>query len=139
MKPTTPEELYEDNEDLADEGMLLVGDAGKILCDFQGNKPRLIPARRQRAFEGSVPVPEVDLVKGEDEWVNAIRHGTKSQGSFEQVAALAEAVTLASIALRTPYKRLLWDAQAMRFTNSDEATALVRREQYRDGWAQMFE
>ena len=50
------------------------------------------------------------------------------------MAPLAEAVTLASIALRVPYKRLLWDAQQMAFTNSDEANALIRREQYRDGW-----
>ena len=51
MKPQTPDELYEDNEDLADEGMLFVGDKGKILCDFEGNKPRLIPKSRHRAFE----------------------------------------------------------------------------------------
>ena len=43
------------------------------------------------------------------------------------MAALAEAVTLAGIALRVPYKRLLWDAQKTEFTNSTEATALVRR------------
>ena len=54
MKPQTPEELYEDKEDLADEGMLFIGDKGKILCDFRGNKPRLIPKSRQQAFEGSI-------------------------------------------------------------------------------------
>src|SRR5262249_30674886 len=37
MKPQTPEELYDDGEDLASEGMLIVGDKGKILCDFRGN------------------------------------------------------------------------------------------------------
>jgi predicted dehydrogenase len=139
MKPPTPDEVYDDNEDLAPEGMLWVGDRGKILCDFRGNEPRLIPKRRHQAFEGTVPVPEADLTGGEDEWVNAIRRGTKSRGSFEQIAPLAEAVALAGIALRVPHKRLLWDAQAMRFTNSDAATLLVRRGQYRDGWGQMFE
>jgi hypothetical protein len=134
MKPQTPEELYEDNEDLADEGMLFIGEKGKILCDFRANKPRLIPQSRQRAFDGSVTVPEIDRTLPEDEWVNAIRSKTKSKGSFEQVAALAEAVTLASIALRVPYKRLLWNAEQMAFTNSPEATRLVRREQYRAGW-----
>jgi len=33
-----------------------------------------------------------------------------------------------------PYKRLLWNAQQMAFTNSDEATRLIRRERYREGW-----
>ena len=60
MKPQTPDELYADNEDLADEGMLIVGDKGKILCDFRGNAPRLIPRSRQQAFAGSIAVPEFD-------------------------------------------------------------------------------
>jgi hypothetical protein len=134
MKPQTPEELYEDTEDLADEGMLLIGDRGKILCDFRGNKPRLIPRSRQKAFEGSVAIPDIDRTLPDDQWVNAIRNGTKSEGSFEEVAALAEAVALAGIALRVPYKRLRWDAQATAFTNSPEANTFVRREQYREGW-----
>jgi hypothetical protein len=134
MKPQTPEELYDDNEDLADEGMLLIGDSGKILCDFRGNKPRLIPRSRQRAFEGSVAAQDIDRTTPDDEWVNAIRNGTKSKGSFEEVSALAEAVTLAGIALRVPCKRLLWDAEAMAFTNSAEANRFVRRDQCRAGW-----
>src|SRR5829696_1575135 len=107
LKPATPEELYDDKEDLADEGMLFVGDKGKILCDFRGTKPRLIPQARHRAFEGSVAVNEFDTTSPEDEWVNALKNRSKtSKGSFEQVAPLAEAVTLANIALRVPYKRL---------------------------------
>jgi hypothetical protein len=78
------------------------------------------------------------MTSPEDEWVNAIRTGVKSKGSFEDVAALAEAVTLANIALRVPYKRLLWDEKAMRFTNSDEANRFVRREHYRSGWEVPF-
>jgi hypothetical protein len=134
MRPQTPEELYADSEDLQAEGMLIVGDKGKILCDFRGNAPRLLPKSRHAAFEGSMAMPEHDTTSAEDEWVNAIKTGKKSKGSFEQVAALAEAVTLASIALRVPYKRLLWDAARMEFTNSAEANRLVRREQYREGW-----
>lgn len=139
MKPQTPEELYEDNADLADEGMLFIGDKGKILCDFRANKPRLIPASRQKAFEGSIVAKDIDTTATDDEWLNAIKSGKKSRGSFEQVAPLAEAVTLACIALRVPYKRLLWDAQKMEFTNSPEATKLVRRERYRDGWEGLIE
>ena len=114
--------------------MLFIGDKGKILCDYRATKPRLIPQSRQRAFDGSVVPKDFDRTLPDDEWVNAIRNSAKSKGSFEQVAALAEAVTLAGIALRVPYKRLLWDAQKMEFTNSTEANALVRRSQYRQGW-----
>jgi hypothetical protein len=139
MKPQTPEELLDDKEDLADEGMLFIGDKGKILCEFRGTKPRLIPQSRHRAFEGSVVAKDFDSTAPDEEWVNAIRNRTKtSKGSFEQVAPLAEAVTLANIALRVPYKRLLWDAQKMEFTNSPEANKLVRREQTRQGWEQII-
>ena len=40
--------------------------------------------------------------------------------------------------MRVPYKRLLWDTEKMEFTNSAEATKLVRREQYRAGWDRFF-
>ncbi len=134
MKPQTPDEMYEDGLDLADEGMLFIGDKGKLLCDFRGNKPRLIPQSRQRAIEGSVAAQNVDTTTGDDEWVNAIKNRTKSKGSFEQVGALGEAAVLATIALRVPYKRLIWDAEKMEFPNSTLATKYVRREQYREGW-----
>jgi hypothetical protein len=139
MKPQTPEELYQDNEDLADEGMLIVGDKGKILCDFRANNPRLIPKSRQQAFNGSVATPQYDKTTPEDEWVGAIKNAKKSKGSFEAVAALAEAVSLANIALRVPYKRLVWDAEKMQFTNSPEATKLVRRDAYRPGWEKLID
>jgi hypothetical protein len=139
MKPQTPEELYEDKEDLADEGMLFIGDKGKILCDFRANKPRLIPQARQRAFEGSIVAKDFDTTSAEDEWVNTIRNKTKtSKGSFEQVAPLAEAVTLSTIALRVPYKRLMWDTAKLEFTNSAEASKLVRRQQTRQGWEKII-
>jgi len=134
MKPQTPEELYTDNQDLADEGMLFIGDKGKILCDFRATRPRLIPESRQRAFEGSIPTPEFDTTTAEEEWVNALKKHTPSRGSFDEVAPLGEAAALANIALRVPYKRLLWDAKTMTFTNSPEANKLVRREQIRPGW-----
>jgi hypothetical protein len=134
MKPPTPDELYEDGEDLEAEGMLFVGDAGKILCSYRGDEPRLIPKARQKAFEGSVSVPPYDEPGRDDEWVDAIRRGTKSRGSFEAAAALAEAVALGGIALRVPFKRLVWDAGQGTFTNAPDANRLIRRAAFRQGW-----
>jgi hypothetical protein len=118
--------------------MLFIGDKGKILCDFRANRPRLIPKSRHAAFEGSVVAKDIDSTSSDDEWVNAIKNKTKSKGSFEEIAPFAEALTLANIALRVPYKRLFWDAQKTEFTNSPEATKFVRRERYRDGWEQLI-
>jgi hypothetical protein len=134
MKPPTPEALLEDGEDLADEGMLLIGDSGAILCDFRGNTPRLVPQRRHASSAQSIPVPAFDATSPEDEWIGAIKRAARSKGSFEAVEPLAEAVALAGIALRVPYTRLLWNARDGRFTNSDEANRLLRRAAFRPGW-----
>jgi hypothetical protein len=37
-----------------------------------------------------------------------------------------------------PYKRLLWDTAKLEFTNSPEATKLVRRQQTREGWEKII-
>ena len=129
MKPQTPEELYDDGEDLADEGMLFIGDRGKILCDFRGNTPRLIPSSRQQAFEGSIAGARTWITPTpDDEWMNAIRNGTKSRGSFEAGGAAGRSRDAGGIALRVPYKRLLLGRREAQFTNSPEANAFVRRE-----------
>ena len=94
----------------------------------------MLPKRRHAAFAGTVAVPEYDRTTQDDEWVGAIRDGRRSKGSFEAVGPLAQAVALACIALRVPYKRLIWDGTAGRFTNSGDANRLLRREAYRDGW-----
>ena len=40
---------------------------------------------------------DFDQTTPDEEWVNAVKNGTKSKGSFEEVAPLAEAVTLATL------------------------------------------
>ncbi len=56
LKPPRPEELEADRpftmegED-GEEGLLFVGDKGKILCGFNGAKPRLIPDAKMKAFQ----------------------------------------------------------------------------------------
>ena len=87
----------------------------------------------------TAPDDTEDADDGNDCTTDSCKNGTKSKGRFEEVAALAEAVTLGNIALRVPYKRLRWDAQTMTFTNSPEATALVRRPEYRTGWEALIE
>ena len=52
----------------------------------------------------------------------------KLDGMRKTIAArLTEAILLGTIALRRPGERLEWDADASRFTNVEEANALLRR------------
>jgi predicted dehydrogenase len=69
-----------------------------------------------------------------EDFVAAIRAGRESRNPFETAGLVAETAVLGSIAVRHPGVRLEWDRDAMRFTNSDAATAMVRPE-YRKGYA----
>jgi len=50
MKPPTPEELEADNKELEAEGMMFVGERGKILAGFRGESPRIILDMREVTF-----------------------------------------------------------------------------------------
>jgi predicted dehydrogenase len=131
LRPPTPHELEEDGEKMPDEGLLFVGDDGKILAEFNGREPRLIPKARMDMFKAppqTLPRPAEEL----DQWVRACRGEAPSDASFTSVSPFAEAILIGNIALRVPGK-LRWDAEAGRFVDSPAADALTTR-QYREGW-----
>jgi len=131
MRPPKPAELEEDGLDMPEEGMLFIGDKGKLLGGFMGDNPRLIPARKMQAFTKppqTLPRPIGEL----DQWIRACRGEQPSDASYENVYPFAETICLGMIALRVD-KKLHWDTANMRFTNSSEANKLLRRE-YRTGW-----
>ena len=135
IHPPTPAELMADRQELPAEGMMFVGDKGKILAGFHVNDPWLLgkgqpppaetAARRQRERDEASP--------GIRQWVAGCRGGQHSPGSFVNAWPISEAVNLYAVALRTG-KRLLYDAAAMRVTNVPEANPYLARE-YRKGWA----
>ncbi len=133
IKPQTPEELLSAGEELTREGMLFVGESGKILCGYRGTEPRLLTQGRMVEAEVTLEPEEPEIVDSDDEWIRAVKDGGKSRGSFESFAPLAEATALQGVAFRMAGRRLDWDAKTMTFTNSEEATAFVRRD-YRPGW-----
>jgi hypothetical protein len=133
LRPPLPAELETDGEPLPDEGLLLVGDGGKILAGFMGDNPRLIPRARMRGFQpptgplaGEPPVAELD------QWIRACRGGPASSASFENACPFAETILLGNIALRID-KKLAWDSEKMTFPNAPEANACLSRT-YREGW-----
>jgi predicted dehydrogenase len=135
IKPSTPAELDEDGAQLEAEGMMFVGDNGKILAGFHGDRPRLIPARRMREVGAPEPRPERrsgERHAGLREWVAAIRGGPQPGGSFPNAGPLTEAMNLYAVALRTG-QRLNYDAANTRVTNVPEANNYLDRN-YRKGW-----
>ena len=148
IKPPVPEELMAENKELAEEGMLFVGDTGKVLGGFRADGPRLIPDEKMRAYRAANRVPEPappeqrqraeqdnrPRVSARDQvWIDAFKGGPPTYGDFTLAGPICDAVNLASISLRLGGRRLLWDAASATITNVAEANALLTRE-YRDGW-----
>jgi predicted dehydrogenase len=132
MRPSIPEELEADNGDLEREGMLFVGDRGKILAGFRCERPRLIPERRMREYLGGAEPPAETVDRSQDDWIEAFRSGRESPGSFLKAGAVTETILLGAVALRAG-RRIVYDAENMRVTNIPEANTYLRRE-YRRGW-----
>jgi hypothetical protein len=141
MRPPTPAELEEDNKELQAEGMMFVGDKGKILAEFRGEKPRIIPERKMREYEAAQK--PADAARQQEagqgrraagtSWVAACKGGQPTYGDFLLAGPISDAFNLGAVSLRLGGKRLLFDAAAMKVTNLSEANNCLVRE-YRPGW-----
>ena len=111
------------------EGMMFVGDKGKILGGFRNEKPRLIPESRM----SNIPdASEDDPQRSDDYWIEAFRNKQQSPGSFLLAGPVSETINLGAIALRAK-KKVVYDAAKMEITNLPEANKFLTRE-YRKGW-----
>ncbi|HLF33089.1 MAG TPA: Gfo/Idh/MocA family oxidoreductase [Cyclobacteriaceae bacterium] len=139
MRPMTPDELRPDKKAMPATGLMFVGDKGKILGD------QIIPEKKMFEYLGVSQLPEREQQRrgnADAVWVEAIKTGKQSPGSFNNVANVTETICLAGAALRFSRKNfkaetttppLEWDAQAMKFTNMPDADKYLVRE-YRSGW-----
>jgi hypothetical protein len=137
MKPFIPQELKEDERDMPDEGMMFVGDKGKILAGFRGDHPEIIPERLMDDYDGEKEIPEEepedkDRDKRTDTWVAAIKNNQESPGSFLYAGPVTETINLAAVALRAK-KKVDYDSEDMEITNDENANKYLTRE-YRKGW-----
>jgi hypothetical protein len=136
LKPARPDEL-EETRSLADldeegEGLLFVGDRGKILCGFNGSDPKLIPQAKMDAYKQ--PPKTLPRSPGnEREWLNACKGDKAKPGAnFEFSGLVTESLLLGNVASRTG-QRLHWDRAQLKVTNSEAAQKLVQPER-RKGW-----
>jgi predicted dehydrogenase len=146
IKPAVPDELVAENKELAEEGMLFVGDQGKILGGFRSENPQLIPEAKMRAYRTAhnLPAPAPGQRRGGGRqrgspsvrnaaWISAFKGGPRSYGDFLLARPISDAVNLASISLRLGGRRLLWDSASVKITNIADANKFLTRE-YRPGW-----
>ncbi len=136
LMPPRPEDL-EDGRRMGTKGggCIFYGTKGKLMCSVYGENPRLIPESKMKAFKR--PPKTIPRSPGiHQEWIEAIKKGTKSTTDFEYSARLTETMLLGNIAIKVADKNkiLRYDGQNMRFLNCDAANDLLKSD-YRKGWS----
>ncbi|MCY7358877.1 MAG: Gfo/Idh/MocA family oxidoreductase [Rudanella sp.] len=159
IRPTRPEWLPEGESmpENGENGMVMIGDKGLLICGLYGNDPKLYTKDGQKFVGAEKP----DAVKNMPEnghqilWTEACKAGFNSKehkglhSSFDFAGPLTESVLMGNLAIRSytlrvpkadgkgftypGRKKLTWDGPNMKITNFDEANQFVKRE-YRDGW-----
>jgi len=134
LLPARPDELEPDRPLDPEDGIIFVGDKGKILVrGWGGETPHLIPESKHR--ETTFPPKTLPRSVGHhQEWILACKTGSSTESNFSSFAGpLTEAVLLGSVAIRMNGEELLWDSPSMKISNSPEAEQLLHYK-YRDGW-----
>jgi predicted dehydrogenase len=130
LKPMRPLELEQERE-MPEEGLMFVGEKGKILCNFSGGSPRLIPESAMQAYKR--PPKSLPRSIGHiEEWLRACHGGEPADANFEFAGQVTEALLLGNIALEVG-KKIEWDAKNLRVSNIPRANEYLHT-QYRDEW-----
>ncbi len=137
LKPPRPEELEESRpmkgeREEENEGLLFVGDRGKILCAFNGANPKIIPESKMSSYKQ--PPKTLPRSPGnEREWLDASKGGkVKPGGNFEFSGMVTETLLLGNIAVLAGEK-MNWDRLNLKVPNSAAAQKYVAPER-RKGW-----
>jgi hypothetical protein len=132
IMPPRPDELEPGRELVGSgNGILFVGDKGKIMCAGWGGSPRLIPEAKMKAYK--LPPKTIARSKGHHrDWIEACKGGEPASSNFDYAGPMTEVILLGNVALRTGEK-LFWDGPNMKATNVPQADTYIRPE-YQNGW-----
>jgi hypothetical protein len=132
IRPAVPMELLQQDKDLPAEGMMFVGDKGKILAGFNVDNPQLLSEKAPEPAKTG-PYSEGDRMKAALQlFADSCKSGKQYPGSFSESEHLTEAINLYAVALRSRHL-LKYDAVNMKITNSVDANKYLSRD-YRTGW-----
>jgi len=135
MRPSLPTELMAINEELPAEGMMFVGEKGKILAGFNVQNPRLF-SKKKKEVKANIPAVQSyehdKMVSALQLFADSCKAGKQYPGSFIEAEGLTEAVNLYAASLRSGHL-LKYDATSRQITNVPEANKYLARD-YRTGW-----
>ncbi|MDX1409975.1 MAG: Gfo/Idh/MocA family oxidoreductase, partial [Saprospiraceae bacterium] len=92
MKPFAPEELEADGRETPNEGLMFVGDKGKILGGFRGENPEIIPKSKMDSYSGNKSIGTDDPERGTNNWIDYVMNNEQSPGSFIRAETVTEAI-----------------------------------------------
>lgn len=134
LRPPLPKELsHEEVLGHPEGGSLFKGTEGMLTAGVYGENPRLLPASRMKDF--TPPEPTIPRIEGshEDDWVQAIKNGTKAGADFAYAGPLTETCLLGNVAKRMGTK-IEWNAEKLEVINLPEANKYIRTV-YREEWS----
>jgi predicted dehydrogenase len=131
MRPRLPDAVEAQGVAMPREGILFVGDRGAIMAQFSGADAQLFTNGKKEPLAAAQTAPAKAAPRANG-WLEALRGGGPSPGSFPNASAITDAVNLGTVALRAGGK-VLFDSDKMQITNLPAANKYLRRE-YRKGW-----
>ena len=125
-----PEDL-EEGRDVPGEGVLVIGDKGKILGGGWSESPRIIPEIKMKEYQ--LPEKTLPRSKGHHrDWLDACKNGNATVSNFEYGARLTEFVLLGNLAISTG-KRIEWDGDNITVKGQPNLDCIIR-EEYPKEW-----
>lgn len=114
-------------------GVIFVGDKGKLMCGCYAEGPQLIPYSRMQEYKR--PEKTIPRIRTSHEmnWVEAIKQGTKASSDFSVAGPFTEMVLMGNLCLFKPGEKILWDGDKMEVTNFPELNRYINPP-YREGW-----
>jgi hypothetical protein len=111
---------------------IFVGSKGYLGTSGRGEGVGLIPGSRWAGYQ----LPSQMLTRSpghQRDWARACKGGDPACSNFSVAGPYTEWIILGAIATEFPNTKLMWSAEKMEFTNSREATRLVKPHM-RKGW-----
>jgi predicted dehydrogenase len=124
--PLRPADL-EEGRRMGGNGILFIGDKGKLLGGSHAAPPRLIPESRMKDY-GKPPKTLPRSPGHHKEWVEACKAGKPedAKSGFWYAGPFTEALLVGNLAVRLR-KRVEWDAKTLRSPNCPEADNYVTK------------
>jgi predicted dehydrogenase len=135
LLPERPAELEPNRELDPEDGILFIGDKGKMLVTgWGGEHPRLLPESLDKEYKRPAKSLPRSVAGHYKEWVQGCKTGSATRSNFDFAGPLTEAVLLGSVCIHNGGDKLVWDSENMKITNDPDANKYLHYE-YRKGWS----